>query len=68
MAKNIGTADRIIRVGIAVLAAIAAYSVGAATVGGVVLLVVAAILLVTAVVGFCPLYAIFGLRTNAAHR
>ena len=44
--------------------AIAAFAVGAGSTVGIVLIVLAAILLVTAAVGFCPLYRLFGLRTN----
>lgn len=67
MAKNMATLDRWIRaLIIAPLAVLAAYLVGASTVGGVVLLVFALVMLVTALVGFCPIYAVLGLRTNAA--
>ena len=44
--------------------AIAALAVGAGTTLGIILIVLAAILLVTAAVGFCPLYRLLGLRTN----
>ncbi len=68
MTRNMATADRLIRaLAIAPLALVAAYALGAMSVGGIVLIAVAAVMLATAVVGFCPLYAIFGLRTNAAH-
>jgi uncharacterized membrane protein len=63
MHTNTGGVDRAIRLAIAVVAAIAALAVGAGSVGGVVLLVVAAIMLVTAAVGFCPLYRLFGIST-----
>jgi len=38
--------------------------VGIGSVLGIVLAVLAAILLVTAAVGFCPIYRIIGIRTN----
>lgn len=63
MLTNEGTADRVARLVIAVVAAVVAFSVGAGSVLGIVLLVVAAIMLVTAAVGFCPLYRIFGIST-----
>jgi hypothetical protein len=52
-----GTADRIIRGVAGVAAVVGALLVGATSVVGIVLWVVAAVLLVTAAVGFCPVYA-----------
>lgn len=46
------------------IAAIAgAWAVGFGSVVGIVLAVVAGVMLVTAAVGFCPLYRVFGLST-----
>jgi len=64
MSKNESNADRIIRVVIAIAAVLGAFAVGASSVLGIILFVVAAIMLVTAAVGFCPLYRLFGLSTN----
>jgi hypothetical protein len=64
MIKNESNADRVIRVVIAIAAFAGAFAVGASSVLGIVLFVVAAIMLVTAAVGFCPLYRLFGLSTN----
>lgn len=67
MDQNMASADRLVRaVILAPLALIAAYFVGWTSVAGIVLVVVAALMLLTAAVGFCPLYAVVGLRTNAA--
>lgn len=67
MERNMGTLDRLIRgVLIAPAAVVAAVAVGPATPGGVLLLVVAAVMLVTALVGFCPLYRLLHVST-AAH-
>ena len=63
MTKNESSTDRLVRVVVAVVAAIAAVMVGLGSVAGIVLLVVAAIMLGTAAVGFCPLYALFGINT-----
>lgn len=63
MTRNEGTADRVIRLVAAVVAVVAAFAVGAGSVLGVVLLVVGAVMLVTAATGFCPLYRVFGLST-----
>lgn len=63
MKTNEGTIDRIIRAVAGVAALLGAFAVGTGTVGFVLLLVVAAVLLVTAAVGFCPLYRVFGVST-----
>jgi hypothetical protein len=63
MKTNEGTIDRIIRAVAGVAALLGAFAVGTGTVGFVLLLVVAAVLLVTAAVGFCPLYRVFGIST-----
>lgn len=65
MKKNMGSADRIIRIIIA--AAIAALYFTNVITGtlGIVLLVLAGIFVLTSLVSFCPLYAPFGLSTCA---
>jgi hypothetical protein len=63
MKRNEGTIDRILRVVVAAAAVAGAAAVGFATVWGIVLLAVGAIMLVTAATGFCPLYRMFGLST-----
>jgi hypothetical protein len=63
MRTNESGLDRGLRLVVAVVAAVVAFVVGAGSVGGIVLLVVAAIMLVTAAVGFCPLYRVFGIST-----
>lgn len=63
MKTNEGNADRAIRVVIAIVAAVAAGLLGFTSVVGIILLVVAAVMLVTAAVGFCPLYRVFGINT-----
>jgi len=64
MSKNESNLDRILRVAAAAVAVVAAIAVGASSVLGLVLLIVAAILLVTATVGFCPLYRLLGISTD----
>ncbi len=63
MTTNESSVDRIIRVVIGVVALIAAFAVGLSSIGGIVLAVVGAVMLVTAAVGFCPLYRVFGIST-----
>ena len=66
MQTNAGTADRIIRTIAGIAALIGAVLLGIGTGGGIALLVVGAILLVTTAVGFCPLYRLLGMNTCPA--
>ena len=63
MGTNEGVLDRIVRITIAMVALLAGLALGVGSVVGIVLLVVAAIMFLTGVVGFCPLYTIFRLNT-----
>jgi Protein of unknown function (DUF2892) len=71
MTRNEGTLDRTIRLIAALALGAAAYAIGLSSTFGIVLVVLAAIMLVTAATGFCPLYRVFGLntcpRTGKAH-
>lgn len=63
MTPNVSNLDRTIRI---IVAAVFAYLYFAGIVTGVlgiVLLVLSAVFVVTAIVRFCPLYALFKLRT-----
>ncbi len=64
MFTNESNLDRMLRAVGGVVVAIAAIVVGISSVLGIVLAVVAGILLVTAAIGFCPLYRLLGIRTN----
>lgn len=64
MKKNMGNADRAIRVIIAlIIAGLYAANVITGTLG-IVLIVLAVVFLLTSFVSFCPLYTIFGLSTG----
>jgi phosphate/sulfate permease len=63
MTTNESPLDRIVRVVLAVAAVAGAFALGATSVGGIALMVVALVLLVTAAVGFCPLYQVLGIST-----
>ncbi len=68
MKVNMHNVDRLIRA-IVALAIILAYMTG--TLAGsmsLVLLVVAVVLLATAIIGFCPLYTLLHIRTNKISR
>lgn len=64
MVKNVGSPDKIARYVIAVVAVIVALMVGAGSVLGIILFVVAAVMVVTALLGFCPIWRIIGVNTN----
>ena len=63
MKKNMGSADRIIRfiVGIATLLIALLVTSGVAD---VVLYVISAIMIITSIIGICPLYIPFGISTK----
>ena len=63
MKKNMGTADVLIRVLIAVVIAILYYTQIISGTLAIVLLIVAAIFLLTSLLSFCPLYTLFGINT-----
>ncbi len=63
MKKNMSSLDRIIRVIIAaLLGALYLSNVVAGTVG-IIILIIAVVLLVTAAIGFCPMYVLLGVST-----
>jgi hypothetical protein len=67
MNKNMGETDRKIRgFVLAPLLLVAAWLFGFATIGGVVSIVLAAVMAGTAAIGFCPLYAPLHLSTRHA--
>jgi hypothetical protein len=68
MGTNEGVLDRIVRITIAMIALVAGLALGIGSVTGIVLLAVAAIMFLTGVVGFCPLYAIFRLNTAGTRK
>ncbi|NET33050.1 MAG: DUF2892 domain-containing protein [Cyanothece sp. SIO1E1] len=63
MKKNMGSTDQIIRVLIAVVVAALFFTKVISGVLGIVLLAVAGIFVLTSVVSFCPIYAVFGLSS-----
>ena len=64
MKKNMGTADRVIRVIIAAIIGLLYFTNVVSGALGIVLLVLAVVFLLTSIVSFCPLYLPFGIRTR----
>ena len=63
MKKNMGSADRIIRLVIAAIAVFLFYNGTLTGTVGVVALVLAAVFTLTSLMGFCPLYRLAGIST-----
>lgn len=66
MKKNMGTTDRIIRLIIVVVIAALFFTNVIAGIWGITLMVLAAIFLLTSIISFCPIYAIFGISSCPA--
>lgn len=65
LVKNMGSLDRALRAFVVAPAAIlAAFALGATSIGGIVLFVVAGIALATGAAGRCPNYVLFGIDTR----
>jgi hypothetical protein len=68
MKKNMGNADRIIRLLLAVVVAVLYFTNVITGTLGIVLLVVAGVFVLTSVISFCPLYTLIGLNTCPAKK
>lgn len=65
MSRNMNTTDRALRAFLVAPAAIVvAFVVGAGSIVGILLFALAAIMLATSAVGFCPLYKLLHLNTR----
>lgn len=63
MTKNMGSADRIIRIIIAAIVGILYFTGTISGTIGIVLLVLSGVFVLTSMISFCPLYAPFGIKT-----
>ena len=63
MKKNMGMADKGIRIAIAAVIALLYFTGVIGGVFGIVLLVLAAVFVLTSLVSFCPLYTLVGIKT-----
>ena len=64
MKKNMGSADKIIRVVLAVVFGILYFTGTVTGALGIVLLIVGAIFLITPLINFCPLYSVLGINSK----
>ena len=63
MKKNMGNTDRMVRIILAAIIAILFLTQTITGTLGIVLVMIAAILLLTGFISFCPLYTILGIKT-----
>lgn len=63
MKPNMGTVDKVVRILIALVIAILYYTNQICGIAAVILLILAAIFIVTSFMSFCPLYLPFGIST-----
>ncbi len=63
MKKNIGTIDKVIRILVAVVFAVLYFTKVIPGTLGIILLVLAAVFVLTSLISFCPLYWPFGIST-----
>ncbi len=68
MKKNMGNADRVIRVLLAAVFAVLYFTGMVPGAIGLVLVVLGAIFVLTSVVSFCPLYTVVGMNTCATKK
>jgi hypothetical protein len=64
MKPNVGTVDKIIRIALAVLVAILYFTNVISGTLGIILLVLAAVFVLTSLVSFCPIWAVLGVNTG----
>ena len=64
MKKNMGTADKAIRLLVAVIILVLYFTHVVSGTLAIILLILAAVFVVTSLLGFCPLYLPFGLSTR----
>lgn len=68
MKTNVGTLDRVLRIALAVLFSVLYFTGTVQGAAGTALLVLGGVVLLTAVLGWCGLYALFGMSTCPAKR
>ncbi len=64
MKKNMGNIDRVIRILFALVVVILAVTKVITGTGAIVLLILGAILLITSLINFCPIYLALGINTG----
>ena len=68
MKKNMGNADRLLRISLAVLFAVLYFTKTVEGTFGIILLILGAVFLLTSFLSFCPLYTLIGINTCPAKK
>lgn len=63
MKKNMGSADKIVRIILAAVFATLFFTGTVKGILGIVLVILGGVFLATSIISFCPLYSIFGMNT-----
>jgi drug/metabolite transporter superfamily protein YnfA len=66
MTKNLGSIDRILRIALGILFGVLYFTGVTTGTAGIVLAVLGGIFIATALISWCPIYAMFGLKTCSA--
>ncbi len=64
MKKNVGSADKIFRILAAIILGILFFTNVVTGIPGIIVIIIAALLLLTGLIGNCPLYLPFGINTG----
>ena len=64
MKQNMGTIDRVLRTALALIVAILYFTNNLSGLAAIILGIFAIVFLLTSLVGYCPLYAVLGIRTT----
>lgn len=64
MKKNMGTADKTIRILIALAVVILYFTNIISGIFGIILMIFAVVFVLTSLISFCPLYTLLGINTN----
>ncbi len=64
MKKNIGTIDRIVRILIAAMIIYLYFSNVISGTMGIILIAISAVLVITSIISFCPLFFLLGLKST----
>lgn len=68
MKKNMGMADRVIRIFVALIIAALYFTNQITGLAAIILLILAAIFILTSFISFCPLYFPFGISTKGKQK
>jgi len=63
MKTNVGSTDKVVRLALAIVLIVLFYKSILSGILGIIALIVAFVLTLTSLIGFCPLYTLFGINT-----